>query len=53
MWLGLGYLIPQKGDKSGGGSPLPSTFYIVKEDSIITELQTEDGTSLMVQEVAP
>jgi hypothetical protein len=53
MWLGIGYLIPQKGDKSGGGSPTPPTFFIVKEDSITTELQTEDGTKLMIQEVAP
>tara|TARA_Y100000996_G_scaffold408809_1_gene388486 strand:+ start:758 stop:919 length:162 start_codon:yes stop_codon:yes gene_type:complete len=53
MWLGIGYLIPQKGDKSGGAAPLPSTFYIMAESGTTTELQTEDGTSLMIQEVAP
>ena len=52
MWLGIGYLIPQKGDRSGGGSA-PSTFYILAENGTTTELQTEDGVSLMVQEVSP
>ena len=52
MWNGIGYLIPQKGDKNGGGSA-PSTFYIIAQTGTTTELQTEDGTSLMVQQVAP
>jgi len=52
MWLGIGYLIPMKGDKSGGGA-VPDTFYILAENGTITELQTEDGASLMVQEVSP
>ena len=52
MWLGIGYLIPQKGDKSGGGA-IPDTFYIMAESGTITELQTENGAALMIQEVAP
>jgi len=52
MWLGIGYLIPQKGDKSGGGA-VPDTFYILAESGTITELRTEDGADLMIQEVAP
>ena len=52
MWLGIGYLIPQKGDRSGGGSA-PSTFYILAENGTTTELLGEDGTSLMIQEATP
>ena len=52
MWHGIGYLIPQKGDRSGGGAP-PSTFYIIAQTGTTTEMQTEDGTKLMIQEVAP
>ena len=52
MWNGIGYLIPQKGVIAGGGA-IPSTFYIIAQTGTTTELQTEDGTSLMVQEVAP
>ena len=52
MWNGIGYLIPQKGDNSGGGG-IPDTFYIIAQTGTTTELQTEDGTKLMIQEVAP
>jgi len=52
MWFSIGYLIPQKGDRSGGGAP-PSSFYLLAENGTTTELQTEDGLSLMVQEVSP
>ena len=52
MWNGIGYLIPQKGDKSGGGAP-PSTFYIIAQTGTTTEMQTEDGTKLMIREIAP
>jgi|TARA_R100000278_G_C5463842_1_gene161904 hypothetical protein len=53
MWLSIGYTIPQKGDLSGGGSPIPPTFFLIAESGTTTELQTEDGTKLMIQEVAP
>ena len=52
MWHSIGYLIPQKGDKSGGGG-IPSTFYIIAQAGTTTELQTEDGTKLMIQESTP
>ena len=47
------YTIPQKGDKSGGGSPIPPRFDILAEIGFPTELQTEDGLYIMEQEIAP
>jgi len=53
MWLSIGYLIPQKGDYSGGAAPLPSHFFVMAENGTTTELLGEDGTSLMIQEATP
>ena len=52
MFIGIGNIIPIKGINGGGGFT-PSTFNIIAQTGTTTELQTEDGTSLMVQEVAP
>ena len=53
MWLSIGYTIPQKGDLSGGGSPTPERFDILAEVGFPTELQTENGTYIMIQQVSP
>ena len=53
MWISIGYMIPQIGDFSGGGSPLPPVFDILAEIGFPTELKTEDGLYIMEQEVAP
>ena len=29
MWFSIGYTIPQKGDKSGGGAPIPELCLIL------------------------
>tara|TARA_R110002020_G_scaffold235996_1_gene448279 strand:+ start:578 stop:736 length:159 start_codon:yes stop_codon:yes gene_type:complete len=52
MWLSIGYLIPMKGDKSGGGSPLPPSFYLVAQLGVNLHIQSEDG-KFMVQEFTP
>ncbi len=51
MWLGIGYLIPQKGDYSGGGGPFPPTYFLIGETDT-NFLIAENGDSL-VQEAAP
>ena len=53
MWFSIGYTIPQKGDRSGGGAPIPERFDILGEIGFPTELQTEAGGYIMEQEVAP
>jgi hypothetical protein len=48
MWLGIGYLIPMKGDKAG--EPLPKPDFIIAEnnDFLITELSGDK----MIPEIA-
>jgi len=49
MWLGIGYLIPMKGDKAG--EPLPRPDFIITEngDFTVTELNLDK----MIPEVEP
>jgi hypothetical protein len=53
MWLGIGYTIPQSGDVNTGGGVGPTNFYIVKEADPTIQLETESGSFLMIQEIAP
>ena len=53
MWLSIGYTIPQVGDFSGGGAPIPPRFDLLAEVGFPTELKTEDDLYIMEQEVAP
>ena len=53
MWLSIGYTIPQKGDLSGGGAPTPERFDILAQNGTTTEMQSEDGTYIMIQQVSP
>ena len=48
MWFSIGYLVPQKGDRSGGGVP-PIQYYLIAENGVTTTLQAEDG-DLLVRE---
>tara|TARA_R100001198_G_C5209469_1_gene195384 strand:+ start:963 stop:1109 length:147 start_codon:yes stop_codon:yes gene_type:complete len=48
MWLGIGYLIPMKGDKAG--EPLPSIDLIISEAG--DTLQMEANTNNMIPESA-
>ncbi len=49
MWLGIGYMIPMKGDKAGDTTP-PSTSLIIAENGDI--LQMEANTDNMILEIA-
>lgn len=50
MWFSMGYMIPQKGDRGGGGgTPIP-TFYLLTQDG--NQLITQDD-EFMVQEATP
>ena len=51
MWFSIGYLIPQKGDRSAGGAP-PVQYYLLAENGVSNILESEDGADLMVQEIA-
>tara|TARA_R110002012_G_scaffold308437_1_gene514670 strand:+ start:237 stop:392 length:156 start_codon:yes stop_codon:yes gene_type:complete len=51
MWFGIGYLVPQKGDRSGGGVP-PIQYYLIAESEGVTTLQAESG-ALLTRESAP
>ena len=46
MWLGIGYLIPMKGDKAGEPLPVPSSKLISENlsDFLISE---KDGDQLI------
>ena len=52
MWLGIGYTIPQSGDRNVGGVG-PINYYIVKETDPSIDMETESGSLLMIQEIAP
>ena len=47
MWLGLGYIIPMKGDKAG--EPLPRPNFIISEASEVLEM--EANTDKMIPEI--
>tara|TARA_R100001463_G_scaffold2464_1_gene10441 strand:+ start:242 stop:394 length:153 start_codon:yes stop_codon:yes gene_type:complete len=48
MWLGIGYLIPMKGDKGGDPSPPPINL-IIAENGDILEMQA--NTDNMIPEL--
>ena len=48
MWLGIGYLLPMKGDKAGDTTP-PAVNLIIAENSDI--LQMEANTNNMIPEL--
>jgi len=50
MWLGIGYLLPMKGDKAGEPIPGPSGNFIISQSGII--LLTEDDQDEMVRQTA-
>lgn len=49
MWLGLGYMIPMKGDKAGEPLPVGADLIIAENGDI---LQMEANTDNMIPEVA-
>ena len=48
MWLGIGYLLPMKGDKAGDTTP-PSINLIISETG--DTLQMEANTNNMIPEL--
>ena len=51
MWFGIGFMLPQKGDRSAGGVP-PIQYYLLAESRAITPLKAENG-DLLLRESAP
>ena len=49
MWLGIGYLIPMKGDKAGEPLPVDVDLIIAENGDI---LQMEANTDKMIPEYA-
>jgi hypothetical protein len=50
MWLGIGYLLPMKGDKAGDPTPPIASNFIISQSGII--LLTEDDQNEMVRQTA-
>ena len=50
MWLGIGYIIPMKGDKAGEPLPPIGTDLIIAENGDV--LQMEANTDNMIPEYA-
>ena len=51
MWFGIGYMLPNKGDRSAGGVP-PIHYYLIAEGDALATLQSESG-DLLTRESAP
>ena len=48
MWLGIGYLLPMKGDKAGDSIP-PAINLVISENGGV--LQMESNTDKMIPEL--